>query len=116
MPTAQNLMAIATNSNLRIHERIKLIKKSDGIKGISSQEEAKAIIAIPTKDLLFTDNKQGLSIEKMYAYGYLEDGGKNMWDYLDAAYNYCKNKGSNLIDKLQDFMAPKKTSIVAKSK
>ena len=40
MPTTQNLMAIATNKNLRIHERIKMIKESDGIKGISSPEEA----------------------------------------------------------------------------
>ena len=60
MQTTQNLIAIATNKNLRIHERIKLIKESDGIKGISSQEEAKAIIAIPAKDLIFTDNKEGL--------------------------------------------------------
>jgi len=114
MPTAQNLMAIATNSSLRIHERIKLIKESDGKKGISSPEEARAIIAIPTKDLIFTDNKEGLSVEKMYAYSYLKDGGKNLWDDLEMAYNYCKEKGSNLLSRLGRFFEPKTNSIAKK--
>ncbi len=114
MPTIQNLMAIATNSSLRIHERIKLIKESDGKKGISSQEEAIAIIAIPTKDLIFTDNKEGLSVEKMYAYSYLKDGGKNLWDDLEMAYNYCKEKGSNLLSRLGRFFEPKTNSIAKK--
>jgi hypothetical protein len=114
MPTTQNLMTIATNSNLRIHERIKLIKESDGIKGISSPEEARAIIAIPTKDLIFTDNKEGLSVEKMYAYSYLKDGGKNLWDDLEMAYNYCKEKGSNLLSRLSRFFEPETNSIAKK--
>ena len=114
MPTIQNLMAIATNSSLRIHERIKLIKESDGKKGISSPEEARAIIAIPTKDLIFTDNKEGLSVEKMYAYSYLKDGGKNLWDDLEIAYNYCKEKGSNLLSRLSRFFEPKTNSIAKK--
>ena len=111
MQTTQNLIAIATNKNLRIHERIKLIKESDGIKGISSQEEAKAIIAIPAKDLIFTDNKEGLSIEKMNANNYLKDGGKNLWDDLETAYNYCKEKSSRLISKIQDYWNPKSSTI-----
>lgn len=114
MPTIQNLMAIATNSSLRIHERIKLIKESDGKKEISSPEEARAIIAIPTKDLIFTDNKEGLSVEKMYAYSYLKDGGKNLWDDLEMAYNYCKEKGSNLLSRLSRFFEPKTNSIAKK--
>ena len=115
MPTAQNLMAIATNSSLRIHERIKLIKESDGKKGISSPEEARAIIAIPANDLIFTDNKEGLSIEKMYAQSYLKDGGKSLWDDLEMAYNYCKEKGNNLLSQIQDYFKPK-SSVFAKNK
>ena len=115
MQTTQNLIAIATNKNLRIHKRIKLIKESDGIKGISSQEEAKAIIAIPAKDLIFTDNKEGLSIEKMNANNYLKDGGKNLWDDLETAYNYCKEKSCRLISKIKDYWNPK-SSIIALNK
>ena len=115
MPTTQNLMAIATNQSLRIHERIKRIKESDGIKGISTPEEARAIIAIPAKDLIFTDNKEGLSTEKMFAYNYLKNGGKNMRSELKTAYKYCKDKGDILIAKLQNFINPK-TPTIARSK
>jgi len=111
MSTQDSLINIATNHNLRIHKRIKMIKESDGKKWISTPDEAKAIIAIPAKDLIFTDNKEGLSIEKMNANNYLKDGGKNLWDDLETAYNYCKEKSCRLISKIQDYWNHKSSII-----
>ena len=115
MPTMTNLTAIATNKNLRIHERIKMIKESDGKKGVSSPEEARAIMAIPSKDLLFTDNSESLSMEKIRAFSYLKGDDKNFWDDMETAYSFCKDKSSKLIAKIQNYINPKE-SVVAKNK
>jgi len=71
-----NLMSIATDSSLRIHERIKRIKGSD--KKISSVEEARAILAIPSKDLIWTDNKEALPIAQMEANSFLNEHDKKL--------------------------------------
>ena len=86
------LMAIALNSNMRIHERINAIKKSDGKNFISNREEAKAILAIPNEQILITDNKEQLMIAKLSAQNYLKTGGKCLRDDLADLYHYCKNK------------------------
>ena len=51
----------------------------------------------------------------MNANNYLKDGGKNFWDDLETAYNYCKEKSSRLISKIQDYWNPK-SSIIALNK
>ena len=102
MPTsAESLMSIAINSNLRIHERIKKIKGNDKV--ISSEKEANAIIAIPASDVLFTDNKDALALAKMEAYSYLNGGGKNLWDYMSSAYKYCKKQGSAALTRISNY-------------
>lgn len=71
-----NLMSIASDSSLRIHERIKRIKGSD--KKISSVEEARAILAISSKDLVWTDNKEALPIAQMEANNFLNEHEKKL--------------------------------------
>lgn len=63
------LMSIAVNSDLRIHERIAKIKGKDN--KISSVDEANAILAIPSKDIIITDNKDTLTYAKIDAQNYL---------------------------------------------
>ena len=61
MPTSQSLMSVATNSNLRVFERIKIIKGDD--KKISSPEEAKAIAAwAKSKSGLVTFKSEGSDV------------------------------------------------------
>ena len=67
----ESLMSIAVNSDLRIHERIKIIKGDD--KKISTVTEAKAILAIPSSDIIITDNSEALSIAKMNASAFLNE-------------------------------------------
>ena len=66
-----NLMSVATNSNLRVHERIKIIKGDD--RRISSVAEARAILAIPSRDVVWTENKEKLPLAQMEAHNYLRE-------------------------------------------
>ena len=98
------LMAIALNSQMRIHERIEAIKRSDGNNQISSDEEARAILAIPYKQLLVTDSDGMLTTAKLSAQSYLKDHGRCLRDDLIDLYHYCtgKNNDKNLKKDLAD--------------
>ena len=108
------LMGIALNSKMRIHERIKAIKESDGNNKISSEEEAKAILAIPYSHLVWSDSKEALTSEKMNANYYLRYGNKCLADDLADLYKYCKQKGEVLVSKLVDLVGPSKTTVAQK--
>ena len=116
---SESLMNIAVNSDLRIHERIKIIKGED--KKISSVTEAKAILAIPSSDIIITDNSEALSIAKMDAINFLNEqktkqtghnrNGKkdSLLDILNNMYSEYKilKKTVNDINKfLNDFKQP----------
>ena len=72
MATTESLMSIAKNSDLRVYERIRIIKGEDKI--INSVSEANAIIAIPASDIIpVVDNPNELSLAKMDAFNYLKE-------------------------------------------
>ena len=100
--TTEPLMNIAKNSDLRIYERLQKILGDD--KKISSDAEARAILSIPASDIIFTDNKEELSLAKMMAYSYLKGDCKNFWDDLASAYKFCKDKGSALWARISDYI------------
>ena len=102
----QSLTTIATNSNLRIHERIRLIKGED--RKISSPEEANAILSIPSKDVILTDNKEALTLSKREAASFLKYGDKNLQDSLKTIYNYIVKEGSTFISKVSNYFNPDK--------
>ena len=112
--TMSPLMAIALNSNMRIHERIEAIKNSDGVKGISSDEEARAILAIPNSELKWCDNKEGLMTEKMLANSYLKNHGRCLRDDAVDLYRYCKAKGGKLIARFLDRISPSESVVARK--
>ena len=101
MPSSQSLMTVATNSDLRIFERIKIIKGDD--KKISSPEEAKAILAIPTSEVVWSDNKNELPYAQIEAKNYLQFGDSNLWDSIKKAGKYIKNKGILAFDRISQY-------------
>lgn len=101
MPTTQSLMSVATNPNLRVFERIRIIKGDD--KKISSPEEAKAILAIPSSDVVWSDNKSALPLAQLDATNYLKYGDSNIWDSIAQAGKYLKNKGSEAIARFSNY-------------
>lgn len=100
-----HLIAIARNSNMRIHERIAAIEESDGKRGISSIEEAKAILAIPSNQLLVTDSSERLMIAKLSAQNYIKNNGKCLKDDLVDLYHNCKDSGERFLTRLKYWMS-----------
>ena len=102
MPNTESLTSIATNSELRIYERIRLIKGDD--KKISSQEEAKAILAIPSNEVVWSDNKNELPYAIMEANHYLKHGDSNLLDMFEKAGKYIKKQGISMLARLSEYM------------
>ena len=103
IPQAQSLTAIAVNSSIRVHERIVRIKGED--KRISSPEEAKAILAIPSSEVRWLENKNELPFAQLEAKNYLKYGNENLWDCITKAGKYIKHKGNLALDRLSSFLS-----------
>ena len=101
MAGSQTLMSIAQNSAMSVHMRILLIKGDD--KRISSEEEARAILAIPVKEVGWLENKNELPFEKNNALNYLKYGDKNLRDVIVEAGIYVQQKGSAVLTKIIDY-------------
>mgnify|MGYP006988855913 CR=1 FL=1 len=94
---AAPLTAIALDSTLCVHKKIKMIKGEDG--RINSLEEAQAILSIPQTEIRWTDNKEELSFARRAAFTYLKYGDRNLKDDLVDLYNYCIKTGKSFISK-----------------
>lgn len=113
MPSPQSLMSVATDSSIRIYERLRIIKGDD--KKISSPEEAKAILAIPSSDILWTDNKDELPLAQIEARNYLKFGDKNLWDVFSQAGKYIKTKGNAVLDRISNYLSSENGKPIAKN-
>ena len=97
----QSLIAVAKDSSIRVHERIKIIKGED--KRISSPEEAQAVLAIPYDEVTWLEDKNELPFAQLDANNYLKYGGRCLRDDLADLYRYCKKRGSEYIAEIFGF-------------
>ena len=93
-----NLMSVATNSNLRVCERIKIIKGDD--RRISSVAEAKAILAIPSQDVTWTENQEKLPLAQMDAQNYLRKKELEHQEKIENKKNNWVQKGKKILIKV----------------
>ena len=111
---ADSLMTIATNSKMRVYDRIQRILGEDG--RVSSVEEAKAILSISGREVTLFEDKQKLPLTKMQAEHYLKYGDRNLRDDFADAYKYLKEKGIELYKRLSDHFQNNKKVIANSSK
>ena len=111
---ADSLMTIATNSKMRVYDRIQKILGED--KRVSSIEEANAILAIPGREITLFEDKLKLPLTQKQALHYLEYGDRNLRDDFADAYKYLKEKGSELYKRLSDYFQNNKKTIASRSK
>lgn len=112
MAGSQSLMTIVQNTNLSVHTRITLIKGKD--KQISSEEEARAILAIPVKEVGWLENKNELPFAKNDALNFLKYGNRNLRDVFMEAGNYIQQKSSSVLKKVVNYFSDDKKNIAKK--